>query len=577
MIEFKKLNITCHRQILSDIDKQLGLTKVLAYYSAISTKLALICITTYNDLFKSSLSIQKIVKSFFQKVSFWTSSPSWINKGGSRYSFALFRWCVMIVISQIIDTLKLHYYHDENVTRKEVERFNKEIDVLIEKKESAMNMHHSNNEMRFIEHTLLGHKFKVMAVGATGFSVVIKNKDVSIFFKKHTLKTYKSESYNSPDAVVRDTSHNPVIKVEFRSSFLVRYGYLNAIEFTESKIVKLFMDKYKQVVSEIHLATDVQDYEFMQLDEYRFKTKKKKKVSHEVDTSSESFISYSYGRKYTGFTIGSGDDMLRVYNKSFEIKQKPDKAYIRDLKWKLNKDYDENKTVWRIEVQYRREKLKELKSDIGVLDTYENVLNSIHSLWKRAVTDNRLLDMSDNMAKEHLTNVVVDKKGNFKPLKPQTRANRFQRIRTHPEWKNIQKFNAHEGEEISIYDAPRTGSRTKVDNAIKGFFSTLINYKGELTPENITESFEIANEQSIKDKGLSLSENASLNSIEQFGKQATLVMNGDIAVPAQNHIDNYLDVFARGTLVKFFEKNKMLSIGGDEFRSKFEKKIGLTL
>lgn len=77
-----------------------------------------------------------------------------------------------------------------------------------------------------------------------------------------------------------------------------------------------------------------------------------------IDFNEDSFISYSSkdskhreNRKMQTITLGKGDIVLRVYDKVAEIKQKSDKVWFY-LLWK------QDKNVWRIEWQVRKNELK---------------------------------------------------------------------------------------------------------------------------------------------------------------------------------------------------------------------------
>lgn len=66
------------------------------------------------------------------------------------------------------------------------------------------------------------------------------------------------------------------------------------------------------------------------------------------------------GRKITGYTFGSGDLILRIYDKTEEIKVSG-KAYMKD-EW-LKQGWDGVTPIWRVEAQLRRKVIKEFKAN----------------------------------------------------------------------------------------------------------------------------------------------------------------------------------------------------------------------
>ena len=285
-----------------------------------------------------------------------------------------------VKLCQIVDTLKLHFYHGDRTTSRVLVDYAKKLSALSDLKEEAYAIKHSNNDMRYVNHMIGNERFRVMATSVSGFSITLQNNDVSISFKSlsnELLPEHQPENYDF-NTVVK-TPIQPVIRVEFRASFLARVGHVKAIDYVVKLIERHSITDFKIKVSELHLATDLQGYSFSHIDYHRFRTLKKTIQSHNEE-GSHNF--YYQGRKFTGFVYGSGDDMLRIYNKTVEIKKNPDKAFIKTLYWEHHPKYDPYKEVWRIEIQYRREKLKTIYDDKnGLLDGFENVMASIPSPW----------------------------------------------------------------------------------------------------------------------------------------------------------------------------------------------------
>lgn len=421
-----------------------------------------------------------------------------------------------VVLGQIVDTLKLHFYHGEATTVKDLIEYSKKVSALGDLKDEAYAIKHANNEMRFVHYHIGSDRFRVMATTVKGFSVTLENQDVSISFKAPFQKTEKDFGADFDFNAVTETKKQPVVRVEFRASFLARVGHKNAIDYVLRLIRKNFFVSYQIKVSEIHLATDIQGYSFHQLDRYRFRTRKTTVEGHDKERDTNGY--YYHGRKFTGFSFGGGDDMIRVYNKTVEITKNPDKAFIKMFVWERNPNYNPDREVWRIEAQYRREKLKTMYDDEnGLLDGFENVLNAIPSLWKRALDSFTMIDLSKKMALEHFLGHSEDENGFPLPLEQNTVSMRIKRANVHPLWVAISSWKFSIGTKIKVLSAPVTGAFQWVSNSIKSLLSTLLKYAGDLTPKILEDAFLRADEETFKDKGLTLIDNAVNNTLDYLG------------------------------------------------------------
>lgn len=421
-----------------------------------------------------------------------------------------------VVLGQIVDTLQLHFYHGELTTTKNLIDYLRKISDLGDLKDEAYGIKNASNEMRFVNHTLGGDKFRVMATTVKGFQVTLENQDVSISFKSISNKTEKDYPEKYDFNTIVDTKKQPVIRVEFRASFLARIGHKNAIDYVLRLIRREFLQSYLIKVSRIDLATDIQGYNFHPLDRERFRTRKKSSVGFDEENENKGF--YHFGKKFLGFAFGSASDMIRVYNKSMEIKQNPNKAFIKMFVWQNNPDYDPNRDVWRIEAQYRREKLKTMyDDDNGLLDGFENVLNAIPSLWRRALESFTMIDLSKKMALQHFLGHAEDENGFPIPLESNTVSMRIKRADVHPLWEFIKSWNFSIGTKINILTAPVTGAFQWVSNSIKSLFSTLLKYSGDLSPKILEDAFLRAEAEIFEDKGLTLVDNAVNNTLDYLG------------------------------------------------------------
>ena len=410
-------------------------------------------------------------------------------------------------LNDIVDTLKLQFYPNSNITLEEIEKFNKSIDGFVSLKEDAMTIKNADNQKRFVKTEFAKTGFKVMAVSQGSFNVLLQNADITISL----LRISKVHS-------------NPVIKVEFRAEFLLRFGYKNAISSVKNMINELF-ENYLIRVSEIHLAKDVQGYEFSMFDFHRIKTLSKTKTVFHNDISSE----YYFGNRFTGFAIGRGDEMLRVYNKTIEIAKKKEKAFIDVLAWSNNPDFDRTRNVWRIEFQLRRERLKHLLGANGLLDSLENVIYSIHSLWKYCVSRFQHKQMTNQQLIEQIQQFKYKKDGSIEVLSPETLRKRFQRAELSPLWECFQTFEGKQAPTLQRIKDIKKPEVEYVKNSIKATISTLIKLKrGDFDIDDLTNIIIEADEESKQKHGLSMIDKARVNALDYISKAQVFYENNGI-------------------------------------------------
>jgi hypothetical protein len=438
------------------------------------------------------------------------------------------------VLSQIVDTIKLHIYHVEEIDKTDYQRYMNFVDKMKELKKEAQMVHHSNNDMRYVNETIAGNKFRVMATTFQGFSVSLKNNDFTISFK--TVDLSKQDAELNDVKTRFNHTHSPIMKVEFRASFLARVGHKSALDFVLKFIKKYVLCDFNVKISEIHLATDVQGYNFTELDYYRFKTRKRNNVKHTSDADIDNI--YYTGRKFTGLTFGSGDEMLRIYDKTEEIRKYPDKAFIRDFAWSNNPNYAPNERVWRIEIQYRRAKLKTIYTEKeGLLDGYSNILNSLSDLWGRALEVVEHKDLSDNHCLEMIKGYKTNKDGSLSLISNDAIRQRYLRAETSDFWEFLKVWKNTVPKETNVYKAPKTGAFQWVSNSIKSLFSTLLKYAGDLTPSEIEGAFVRANAETIDKKGITLIDNAYVNTMDYVANVKKFINRNGVYIPLSKTLE----------------------------------------
>ena len=330
----------------------------------------------------------------------------------------------MVKLWQNIDTLKYHLYPSQLLSGDDVKGYNCLLDNLLSTKMQAQSQKNENKSFSQYQHSFGGAFFQIMPATVRGFRVSIQNADVTIHLKK----------------MLTTIDPNPFCKVEFRASFLQRNGYIKAVQNINKFLRDHIISHYTIKISEIHLQCDVQGYNFTILDFHRTKTRTRNNRYYDDEIGCDSF--YYSGRSFQGFMKGGGDYLMRVYNKTKEIKKFPNKSFIEGL-WRTNKDYDETKEVFRIEFQIRREKLKNMVINGQVLDGFEIILNNLNNLWGRCLDDFSLRNLSDQSTTEIMLGFKTQKNGDQKILTANGVRTRFDRSEVHPLWKVIETFNGH--------------------------------------------------------------------------------------------------------------------------------------
>lgn len=376
----------------------------------------------------------------------------------------------MVKLWQNIDTLKYHLYPSQLLSGDDIKGYNFLLDNLLSTKMQAQSQKNENKSFSQYQHSFGGAFFQIMPSTVRGFSVSIKNADVTIHLKK----------------MVTIIDPNPFSKVEFRASFLQRNGYIKAVQKVNKFLRDFIVSHYTIKISEIHLQCDVQGYNFTILDFHRTKSRTRNNRYYDDEVGCESF--YYSGRSFQGFMKGGGDYLMRVYNKTKEIKKFPNKSFIEGL-WATNKDYDKTKEVFRIEFQIRREKLKNMVIDGQVLDGFEIILNNLNNLWGRCLDDFSLRDLSDQDTTEIMLGFKTLKNGDQKILTFDAVRQRFLRSEVHPLWKVIETFNGHfKTDTIETFVKPFTTDFIYVHNAFKAFLSTSLSHYGNLRPRTIEDA-----------------------------------------------------------------------------------------
>ncbi len=238
---------------------------------------------------------------------------------------------------------------------------------------------------------------------------------------------------------------------------------------------------------------------------------------------------------------GKGDYLLRIYDKTKEIKTFKHKSFAKTHLWQNNKNYNPDLKVWRLEIQIRRAKLKKMVNSNGnTMDNYHNCLNGIPDLWSKALEDYEIKDVPRDKTSDLFHGDRVQKNGKTVLLTKHSITKIFKRSPSLYFWEKLKTWNHNDrfNKDIKkitwttkninitplyyfdylkqfgylpISTAPKTpnhGSQEYVNNSIKSLYSTLAKHKGSVTKKTLIEAFKIANEDSIKRNDVSLLEDS---------------------------------------------------------------------
>lgn len=253
------------------------------------------------------------------------------------------------VVGSGIDTLVLGYLIARYL---DVDDFK----ILSEAKEKASERQFNSNGSSV---TWFDVEFIMSARGTSGYEWVLRNADVKVCIAR--------------DA--RGGSIMPEVYVTFSSQYLWCEGVDDAVSKFEDWLKKWALVKENKV-SRCDLCIDLA-MPFTVIDlKNEIVSRARGKVEYSETLKTEHYIS---GRHDTGYRIGSGALLVRIYDKTAEI-MVTQKEWFRDV-W-LGEGWDSVNTVIRCEFQLRRELLKEM----GV-NTFEDLRNSVADIWRYCTHD----------------------------------------------------------------------------------------------------------------------------------------------------------------------------------------------
>lgn len=190
--------------------------------------------------------------------------------------------------------------------------------------------------------------------------------------------TYTLQNDDFTLKIARKVSNDkfPEVFIEFRSQFLWRLGYIDIYMFIKDWISK-WAEIKRDVVSRVDLTVDLSGFPQIKPENIISRARQRKEYLKLIPI--EDGAIYSYGSKTTGYSFGSGPLILRIYDKTLEVK-KSHKEWFHDL-WKRG-GWDGTSDIARVEAQLRRAFLKEFK-----VTSFQSFQDSIGDIFRYITQD----------------------------------------------------------------------------------------------------------------------------------------------------------------------------------------------
>ncbi len=196
----------------------------------------------------------------------------------------------MNIISQTVDTIKTHYTISKNINDEDFLFYSKIIKTLISLKKDSQELKNNYGSIKTVNYTFGDFRFNILPTSITGFSIVMQNSDFQLALRQSKSKINAS----------------PLIKAEFRAEFLARLGYIKCLEIVNNFVKEYILTDCEITISEIHLASDIQGYDFKLSHFAQMKTRMRTGNTHDEETLEASASVHGTITTFTGFTFGKG-------------------------------------------------------------------------------------------------------------------------------------------------------------------------------------------------------------------------------------------------------------------------------
>ena len=418
------------------------------------------------------------------------------------------------IIHQGIDFMVIDYFCNDVIS---YNKFQYYLDRLQELKEKAQQIDEFG--FKFIKDDLdmgMGD-FLISSRGTGFFAYYMENQDFRIFISRSKVG-----------------SSVPQIRVEIPPKTINRVGIDVAIKLFEILVERLIGSIYTRKVSRIDLATDVWGIYYDPLDLYRFQTK----MVQTQFIDDIQIADYVRFHKVQGFQFGKGAKLFRIYDKTKKIQISPNEAYIKYV-WEKN-GYDESKNypVFRHEIQYRRDELKQFLP-FNIKDEVDYFLRNLPNLWAKALTYVEFVPLNEKELNKIIKNPFIKpdtkRKIYYRAKKDNRRFNLWSFIRS---WNNILSTPI-----LKINHFVNT-SKEIVKRQLKGLISTFYKVFGADT-KKFKEVFYEVNEELEKRDGITLNEYGLIKLADSFIHiyESVIKYGGDIPSNLYNIVVDLYDDF----------------------------------
>ncbi|EIM62136.1 hypothetical protein DespoDRAFT_00090 [Desulfobacter postgatei 2ac9] len=212
-------------------------------------------------------------------------------------------------------------------------------------------------EKECIPFTYFSPQWNVHRSGRRFFTYHISMADTHIYFNKRSVH-----------------GDFPTCLIEIGSMSSHHPGAFSVFEDIKKFLKSCDISIKKHHVTRVDLSTDFVNINFRDLDLHNIE----KWITRAIDAH----VHY-VGRSVSGISIGKGALMCRIYDKRKElnVKQATAKTDFFNRQWGLVSD-DKKTPVVRVEFQFRREALKEFKTDdLYQIDTVDDLQGVLNGLW----------------------------------------------------------------------------------------------------------------------------------------------------------------------------------------------------
>lgn len=283
------------------------------------------------------------------------------------------------IVNQNVDTLKMGFicHNLENY-----DKYLSILDLLDGKKKEAQDIKGYGDRKILCDLGLGLGKMWVNAKGNSRYSYIIETADVTILCGR-----------------IKFDANMPHMRVEYHSKFLQTVGVRHCFALVQKIVSRFLGGSVTNIVSELHLNTDVSGAYFEELDQYRFYSSRRG-VKHERDVEMSSYYRLRF---FEGYSFGQGSPLLwRFYDKSLEIAKKINKQYIRSI-WMQN-GWDGESNVLRFEVQFRRDEIKRFIPKHYKGSEFELLSKRLDQIWFYGCSKMCIIDFTE----EEIRDKVMD-------------------------------------------------------------------------------------------------------------------------------------------------------------------------